>query len=52
MCMSIGWNPFYNNKEKTAEPWVLHDFDKVCALACDGGCNLVEPAIRLSVADN
>jgi FAD synthase len=29
MCMSIGWNPFYQNKEKTAEPWVLHDFDKV-----------------------
>jgi riboflavin kinase len=30
MCMSIGWNPFYQNKEKTAEPWILHDFDKVC----------------------
>lgn len=29
MCMSIGWNPFYKNKEKTAEPWILHDFDKV-----------------------
>jgi hypothetical protein len=28
--MSIGWNPFYQNKEKTAEPWILHDFDKVC----------------------
>eukprot|EP00878_Enallax_costatus_P022110 GHUV01023446.1.p1 GENE.GHUV01023446.1~~GHUV01023446.1.p1 ORF type:complete len:346 (+),score=74.28 GHUV01023446.1:1008-2045(+) len=28
MCMSIGWNPFYGNKEKTAEPWILHDFDQ------------------------
>jgi hypothetical protein len=27
--MSIGWNPFYANKEKTAEPWILHEFDKV-----------------------
>ncbi|KAK9824264.1 hypothetical protein WJX72_009063 [[Myrmecia] bisecta] len=26
MVMSIGWNPFYNNEEKTAEPWILHDF--------------------------
>lgn len=25
--MSIGWNPFYKNKQKTAEPWLLHDFD-------------------------
>eukprot|EP00798_Chlamydomonas_sp_ICE-L_P013724 gene13724-19622_t len=25
--MSIGWNPFFNGKEKTAEPWILHDFD-------------------------
>eukprot|EP00879_Flechtneria_rotunda_P032963 GHRR01036464.1.p1 GENE.GHRR01036464.1~~GHRR01036464.1.p1 ORF type:complete len:200 (+),score=51.86 GHRR01036464.1:1088-1687(+) len=29
MVMSIGWNPFYSNKEKTAEPWILHDFEKV-----------------------
>jgi riboflavin kinase len=29
--MSIGWNPFYQNKEKTAEPWVLHDFEQVKA---------------------
>lgn len=35
MCMSIGWNPFYQNKEKTAEPWVLHEFDKV--RRCFGG---------------
>lgn len=28
MVMSIGWNPFYGNKEKTAEPWVLADFEK------------------------
>lgn len=26
MAMSIGWNPVFNNKEKTAEPWILHDF--------------------------
>lgn len=26
--MSIGWNPFYNNEQKTAEPWLLHDFDE------------------------
>lgn len=25
-CMSIGWNPVFGNKEKTAEPWILHDF--------------------------
>ena len=28
MCMSIGWNPFYKNEQKTVEPWILHDFDK------------------------
>lgn len=27
MCMSIGWNPFYGNEQKTIEPWILHDFD-------------------------
>ncbi len=26
--MSIGWNPYYKNEEKTAEPWLLHDFDR------------------------
>ena len=26
MVMSIGWNPFYKNTEKTAEPWLLHEF--------------------------
>lgn len=26
MVMSIGWNPFYKNKERTAEPWILHTF--------------------------
>jgi riboflavin kinase len=24
--MSIGWNPVFKNKERTAEPWILHDF--------------------------
>ena len=28
MVMSIGWNPFYKNKERTCEPWILHDFDE------------------------
>ncbi|KAL8554577.1 hypothetical protein ACS0TY_002680 [Phlomoides rotata] len=26
MVMSIGWNPYFNNSEKTIEPWLLHDF--------------------------
>ncbi|QDZ24600.1 riboflavin kinase [Chloropicon primus] len=26
MVMSIGWNPFYKNKERTVEPWILHDY--------------------------
>ena len=29
--MSIGWNPFFANKHKTAEPWILHEFDEVGA---------------------
>ncbi len=29
MVMSIGWNPFFKNDEKTAEPWLLADFDEV-----------------------
>ncbi|XP_052201680.1 bifunctional riboflavin kinase/FMN phosphatase [Diospyros lotus] len=28
MVMSIGWNPYFNNAEKTIEPWLLHDFDE------------------------
>ncbi|GLC66519.1 hypothetical protein PLESTF_000439300 [Pleodorina starrii] len=24
--LSIGWNPFFANKEKTLEPWILHSF--------------------------
>ncbi|KAF5475596.1 hypothetical protein F2P56_007388, partial [Juglans regia] len=26
MVMSIGWNPYFDNKEKTIEPWLLNDF--------------------------
>ncbi|XAR53670.1 Riboflavin kinase [Bertholletia excelsa] len=26
MVMSIGWNPFFNNAEKTIEPWLLQEF--------------------------
>ncbi|KAF5208410.1 Riboflavin kinase, partial [Thalictrum thalictroides] len=28
MVMSIGWNPYFNNTEKTIEPWLLHDFSE------------------------
>lgn len=28
MVMSIGWNPYFNNSEKTIEPWLLHDFEE------------------------
>ncbi|KAM7254764.1 hypothetical protein ACFE04_020005 [Oxalis oulophora] len=28
MVMSIGWNPYFNNSEKTIEPWLLHKFDE------------------------
>ncbi|XP_024018906.1 bifunctional riboflavin kinase/FMN phosphatase isoform X3 [Morus notabilis] len=27
MVMSIGWNPYFDNTEKTIEPWLLHEFD-------------------------
>lgn len=26
MAMSIGWNPYFSNSEKTIEPWLLHQF--------------------------
>ncbi|XP_022886311.1 bifunctional riboflavin kinase/FMN phosphatase isoform X1 [Olea europaea var. sylvestris] len=28
MVMSIGWNPYFDNSEKTIEPWLLHDFNE------------------------
>lgn len=28
MVMSIGFNPYYNNTEKTVEPWLLHTFEQ------------------------
>ncbi|KAK8642153.1 hypothetical protein V6N13_011510 [Hibiscus sabdariffa] len=28
MVMSIGWNPYFNNTEKTIEPWLLHEFNE------------------------
>ncbi|XP_078173589.1 bifunctional riboflavin kinase/FMN phosphatase-like isoform X1 [Carex rostrata] len=28
MVMSIGWNPYFDNTEKTIEPWLLHEFDE------------------------
>ncbi|XP_020259928.1 bifunctional riboflavin kinase/FMN phosphatase [Asparagus officinalis] len=27
MVMSIGWNPYFDNTEKTIEPWLLHEFE-------------------------
>ncbi|MCO5566878.1 hypothetical protein L7F22_020561 [Adiantum nelumboides] len=26
MVMSVGWNPYFDNAEKTVEPWLLHEF--------------------------
>eukprot|EP00250_Pteridium_aquilinum_P020769 c2493_g1_i1 orf=116-1414(+) len=26
MVMSVGWNPYFDNTEKTVEPWLLHEF--------------------------
>ncbi|CAD6340685.1 unnamed protein product [Miscanthus lutarioriparius] len=26
MVMSVGWNPYFGNTEKTVEPWLLHNF--------------------------
>ncbi|XP_078442242.1 riboflavin kinase/FMN hydrolase [Wolffia australiana] len=28
MVMSVGWNPYFDNTEKTIEPWILHKFDE------------------------
>lgn len=28
MVMSIGWNPYFDNAEKTIEPWLLRDFSE------------------------
>lgn len=28
MVMSIGWNPFYKNKEKSMETYIIHKFDE------------------------
>uniref|UniRef100_A0ACD5UMB4 Uncharacterized protein n=1 Tax=Avena sativa TaxID=4498 RepID=A0ACD5UMB4_AVESA len=28
MVMSVGWNPYFHNSEKTIEPWILHDFSE------------------------
>lgn len=27
MVLSVGWNPFYNNKEKSLETHIMHNFD-------------------------
>ncbi|KAL3698140.1 hypothetical protein R1sor_012216 [Riccia sorocarpa] len=26
MVMSVGWNPYFDNSQKTVEPWLLHEF--------------------------
>ncbi|GKV30916.1 hypothetical protein SLEP1_g39683 [Rubroshorea leprosula] len=28
MVMNIGWNLFFNNAEKSIEPWLLHEFNE------------------------
>jgi HAD superfamily hydrolase (TIGR01509 family) len=28
MVMSVGWNSVFGNKEKTCEPWLLHEFEE------------------------
>ncbi|KAK9064228.1 hypothetical protein SSX86_015608 [Deinandra increscens subsp. villosa] len=28
MVVSIGWNPYFSNTEKSIEPWLLHKFDE------------------------
>ncbi|KAG0613691.1 hypothetical protein M758_6G122300 [Ceratodon purpureus] len=28
MVMSVGWNPYFENSQKTVEPWILHDFSE------------------------
>ncbi|KAL5715352.1 hypothetical protein ACHQM5_017183 [Ranunculus cassubicifolius] len=28
MVTSVGWNPYFDNAEKTIEPWLLHQFDE------------------------
>ncbi|EPS58907.1 hypothetical protein M569_15906, partial [Genlisea aurea] len=28
MVMSVGWNPYFDNAEKTIEPWLLHEFEE------------------------
>ena len=45
MCMSVGWNPFYKNEKKTAEPWLLHKFD-----ADFYGITLLISYVRLTIS--
>ncbi|KFM23423.1 Pseudouridine-5'-monophosphatase [Auxenochlorella protothecoides] len=28
MCMSVGFNPVFKNKQRVCEPWLLHEFDQ------------------------
>lgn len=40
MCCSIGYNPMFENTEKSCEPWILHDF---------GDANFVGQPIKLLI---
>lgn len=40
MCCSIGYNPVFENTEKSCEPWILHDF---------GDANFVGQPIKLLI---
>ncbi|KAK9507072.1 hypothetical protein O3M35_008895 [Rhynocoris fuscipes] len=54
MVMSVGWNPFYQNKVKTMEVHILHDFPeqfygslmKVCVL------NYLRPEMNFPTLDD
>lgn len=40
MVLSIGWNPFYKNKEKSVETHILHDFN----------CDLYGKILKICIA--
>ncbi|XP_017081801.1 putative riboflavin kinase [Drosophila eugracilis] len=40
MVLSVGWNPFYNNKEKSVETHMLHDFN----------CDLYGQILKICIA--
>jgi len=50
MVASVGWNPFYDNKTRTVEPHLLHEFARdfygaEIRLVMTGMCALVAPRV-------